>query len=176
VCLQLSHVLNALKFTLAVPGAQILSEGMTHAEVHAAMEQLRSQSAAGGEQRVSTTGHATPVMQAAARRLSQEAALSSSSGDVTASPAVAAPAARRLSAEAVATAAMLQEASQLSRLSAAGQRGRSTADEEAQEPLDVHVAVSLAEACAQVKHLPVESATDGTRQQLTEQQIPGHLA
>jgi hypothetical protein len=135
---------------------------MTQAEVHAAMEQLRSQSAAGGEQRVSTTGHATPLMQTAARRLSQEAALSSSSGDVTPSPAVAAPAARRLSAEAVATAAVLQEASQLSRLSATGHRGGSTADEDAQEPLDVYVAVSLAEACAQVRHLPVESAADAS--------------
>lgn len=141
------------------------------------MEQLRSQSTAGDEQRASTTGHATPLMQAAARRLSQEAALTSSSGDVAASPAVAAaPAARRLSAEAVAAAAVLQEASQLSRLSATGHRGRSTADEEAQEPLDIHVAVSLAEACAQVRHVLAWSAVDGARPATNVAQIPGHPA
>lgn len=147
---QLSHVLNGLKFTLAVPGAQILSEGMTQEQVHAAMEQLRKQSTAGEEQRTSPDGQATPLMQAAARRLSQEAALR----DANPGPAAAStPAARRLSAEAVATAAVLQEASHLSRMSGAGQQEASTAEEDAPEPMDVKAVVSLAEACVQVRLL-----------------------
>lgn len=154
--LQLDQVLNSLKFTLAVPGAQILSEGMTQEQVHAAMDQLRQSTAgADGAQRASTSGQeATPLMQAAARRLSQEAALSSS-GDAAAgldvAPAPAAPAARRLSADVMATAAELQEAS---RLSATGQQVGSSTDEGEEEeearPLDINAAVNLAEACAQV--------------------------
>jgi len=147
--LQLSHVLNALKFTLAVPGAQILSEGMTQAEVHAAMEKLRQQNAAGGQPaRQSASGQATPLMQAAARRLSQEAALSSG-GEAGVAAGPPAAGAQRLSAEAVATAALLQEASQMSRLHAEQQQPQSEA-EEVPEPLDVQAALSLAEACAQV--------------------------
>jgi hypothetical protein len=157
-------VLNSLKFTLAVPGAQILSEGMTQEQVHAAMDQLRhSTTAADGAQPASTSGLAMPLMQAAARRLSQEAALSGA-GDAASGPAVspaaAAPAARRLSADAMATAAELQEASQMSPLSATGQQVSSSTDEEEATPLDINAAVSLAEACAQVGgvHVPCLTA------------------
>lgn len=139
-------MLNALKFTLAVPGAQILSEGMTQAEVLAAMEQLRQQNGATGQDAISA--QAAPLMQTAARRLSQEAALSSSNGDAgsVANPA----AARRVSAEAAATAALLQEASHMSKISTEQQQRCEGSQDEA-EPLDVHAAVSLAEACAQVR-------------------------
>jgi hypothetical protein len=150
VCVQLSHVLNAVKFTLAVPGAQILSEGMTKADVQAAMDQLR-QSAAGGElQFGSSNGQATPLMQTAARRLSQEAAIHSYAGsDAGSAPTgVAAPAARRVSAEAAAAAATIQETSNTRRLSTDQQPA--SADEDTPEPLDVETAVNLAEACAQV--------------------------
>ena len=144
--MQLSHVLNGLKFTLAVPGAQILSEGMTQAEVHAAMQQLRGQSQTTSEApRSSVSDHPTPLMQAAAWRLSQETALSST-GDNAPNAAVAA---RRVSTEAASAAALLQEASVMSRLGA-GQPHVGNDEDEMPEPLDVQVAVSLAEACAQV--------------------------
>lgn len=152
---QLSHVLNALKFMLAVPGSQILSEGMTQAQVHTAMEQLRSSSVTGSVPGAS--GTATPLMKAAARRLSQEAAMSSSGGDPAAGAAAssvsgAAALGRRLSTDAAATAAaLLQEASHMSHTSKLGaDQLRRSSDVEEAEPLDVNTAVSLAEACAQV--------------------------
>lgn len=152
--LQLSHVLNGLKFMLAVPGSQILSEGMTQAQVHTAMEQLRSSSTTASVAGVS--GTATPLMKAAARRLSLEAAISGSGTDPAAGAASsisgAAALGRRLSTDAAATAAaLLQEASHISHVSklGAGQQRLSSDTEEA-EPLDVATAVSLAEACAQV--------------------------
>jgi hypothetical protein len=147
---QLSHVLNAVKFTLAVPGAQILSEGMTKADVQAAMDQLRQSAADGELQLGSNNGQATSLMQTAARRLSQEAAIHSHGSDAGSTPTgVAAPAARRVSAEAAATAATIQEASNMGRLST-DQQQTASADEDAPEPLDVETAVNLAEACAQV--------------------------
>lgn len=132
-------MLAGLKFTLAVPGSQILAEGITQAEVQTAMQELRSSGGGAQSGPHSSAGSgvpATPLMQAAARRLSQEAAVSSS-GE--------AAAARRLAADASAAAALLAEASLtgMSRLSASGQL-------DPPEPLDVGVAVSLAEACAQV--------------------------
>lgn len=141
VCLQLNHVLNGLKFTLAVPGAQILSEGMTQAEVQRAMEHIRNSTTGGDTQGHGGSGVATPLMQAAARRLSQETALTSDGSTVAA--------ARRMSAEAAA--AVLQEASHLGK-----QQQQSLADDEQPEPLDVHAAVSLAEACAQVRRCRVQ--------------------
>lgn len=144
---------------LAVPGSQILSEGMTQTEVQTAMEQLRSTSTVGALP--STSGSATPLMKAAARRLSQEAAISSgdsSAGAATASlPGGAAPLGRRLSTDAAATAALLQEASHMSHMSHMSHTSKFSAaqqrhsDDEEAEPLDVNTAVYLAEACAQVR-------------------------
>jgi hypothetical protein len=137
---QLNHVVNDLKFRLAVPGAQILSEGMTQAEVHAAMDQLRLSNAAGGDA-AAVGSNATPLMQVAARRLSQEAALSSGAD-------AAAAGARRLLQDAAANAVVLHEASHHSQ-AAAAELTAAAVEEEAREPFDVSAAVSLAEACAQ---------------------------
>lgn len=136
----LSMVMNALKFSLAVGDEQILGEGMTQAEVKAAIEKLRS-----GSLTLSAAGRlsAEPsILQAAARRLShQEAA------------AAAAPAARQLSTDAQQAAELLVEASTASKTSAGGavklQHSETGQEEDAPEPLDVKTAVSLAEACAQ---------------------------
>jgi hypothetical protein len=147
----LSHVLTAVKFSLAVGDGQILSEGMTQADVAAAMQKLRNGSDSGSKgactpamRQGSVTG-ADPLAKTAARRLSQETHISSSSGGA------AGPLSRRISADAAAAATMLQEAS---RMSAAGSSSgasqqQSLEEEDAPEPLDVQAAVSLAEACAQ---------------------------
>ncbi|KAF8071180.1 hypothetical protein HT031_001262 [Scenedesmus sp. PABB004] len=134
----LGHVVNALKFSLAVPGAQILSEGMTAADVAAAMQRLREggDSSGGGgaavaAARVSASG-GDALLRTAARRLSQEAALGGGAG----SGGAAAPAlARRLSTDAAAAAALLQEASRAS-AAGGGTAGAAADEDDAPEPLD----------------------------------------
>lgn len=127
----LSHVMNALKFALAIGGDQILSEGMTEADVKAAMQQRHA------DYHGDPSGqgdHADPVALAGA-------------------PALA----RRLSTDAQQVAALLTAASTASKLGSceiAGsqvsrQQSSTVKEEEVPEPLDVKTAVSLAEACAQ---------------------------
>lgn len=148
----LSHVLTAVKFSVAVGDGQILSEGMTKADVAAAMQKLRNGSDSGGKEastaalRQGSVTCADPLLKTAARRLSQETHISSSSGGN------AVPLSRRISADAAAAATMLQEASRMSAAgssSGASQQQSVEEEEEAPEPLDVQAAVSLAEACAQ---------------------------
>eukprot|EP00879_Flechtneria_rotunda_P023560 GHRR01024925.1.p1 GENE.GHRR01024925.1~~GHRR01024925.1.p1 ORF type:complete len:713 (+),score=291.71 GHRR01024925.1:1579-3717(+) len=104
----LEHVLNALKFQMAAPGSQIPSDGMTQADIAAAMQQLRSQGS-------------TAVLKAdassASLGLCQEASTASSKATQQQSPAAPTAAA--------------------------------ATDEDPPEPLNVQMAVTLAEACAQ---------------------------
>lgn len=162
---QLTHVLDGLRLSLALPGGTILADGLTQADVAAAMQELRR---GGGS---SDADAATPLMQAAARRLSQEAALAASSGPEAAAArrlstdAASAAAARRLSADASAAAAALSEAGQARRSSIAGAL-------EPPERLDVAAAVSLAEACAAAMWGTAHSTLEGEPPQLR----PDHVA
>ncbi|WIA12059.1 hypothetical protein OEZ85_012136 [Tetradesmus obliquus] len=170
----LSHVLTAVKFSLAVGDGQILSEGMTKADVAAAMQKLRNGSDSGGKEastaslrQGSVTG-ADPLLKTAARRLSQETHISSSSvGN-------AVPLSRRISADAVAAATMLQEASRMSAAgssSGASQQQSVEEEEEAPEPLDVQAAVSLAEACAQAMWGSAHYSLDEPQLHITQEHV-----
>eukprot|EP00882_Tetradesmus_deserticola_P021815 GHRQ01023617.1.p1 GENE.GHRQ01023617.1~~GHRQ01023617.1.p1 ORF type:complete len:231 (+),score=86.12 GHRQ01023617.1:581-1273(+) len=147
----LSHVLTAVKFSLAVGDGQILSEGMTQADVAAAMQKLRGASDNGSKAapvpalRQGSMTDDNALTKAAARRLSQEAHTTSNSGGADL------PMLRRISTDAAAAAAMLQEASKSSATDSSSGASQLQLDEgeDTPEPLDVQAAVSLAEACAQ---------------------------
>lgn len=142
----LSYVMNALKFALAVGGLQILSEGMTEADVKNAMQKFRGVASEASE---APSSSSQPLAQTAARRITKQ--------ELTGSISTGAAAARRLSADAQQTAALLAEASTVSRASAADtakslpsqQQSFVEDDNEQPEPLDVEKAVALLEACAQ---------------------------
>lgn len=173
----LSHVMNALKFSLAVGDNQILSEGMTQADVTAAMQKLRGSSAGGSGKataRHSSTSSGDPLMQTAVRRLSQEAGASSAG----------APLARRLSTDAAQAAALLAEASRQNATgSTAGPQQQQQLEavweeeeEDVPEPLDVHAAVSLAEACAQAVWGSAHYSLDEPELHITQVSQPGQYS
>jgi hypothetical protein len=124
----LVHVMTSLKFTLALPGVQFLCEGMAQAEIAAAVQKLRNSSSGAG------AGMSPAVLQAAARRISQEAV-----------PSDNAAAARRLSTDAQGAGTVLQEASNTSGAAIP----LDGAEQDAPEAFDMNTAVLLAEACAQ---------------------------
>lgn len=143
----LSHVMTGIKFAMAMGGDQIMGEGMTHASVKAAMQQLNG-SSLGDSSVQSNSGQ--PLVHTAANRPSQHEGLSSMND---AAPALA----RRLSTDAQQVAALLAEASTASKLSSSGtakshisqQQSYMEIEVDGPEPLDLQTAVSLAEACAQ---------------------------